>query len=198
MEETSKLQLPDAFVDFLNENGVDPSIYNATDSTPRYIRLKPGCEAHVKQIEAEIECKLEKVDWLPSFYSFPPHIQIANSKAYQDGKIYGIDAASGAAVSALDIQSGDHVLDLCAAPGAKLCMVLELLGDSGSATAVDVSRHRSAACRTLLQKYALGDRCRLFVANGTTFSLVPIRPHSDSKSCNDSTYITVFDTGILL
>lgn len=32
-------------------------------------------------------------------------------------QIYGIDAASGAAVTALDISVGDHVLDLCAAPG---------------------------------------------------------------------------------
>lgn len=31
--------------------------------------------------------------------------------------MYGIDAASGAAVTALDISVGDHVLDLCAAPG---------------------------------------------------------------------------------
>lgn len=32
------LPLPDAFIEFLNENGLDPSIYIATDSTPRYIR----------------------------------------------------------------------------------------------------------------------------------------------------------------
>lgn len=32
-------------------------------------------------------------------------------------QIYGIDAASGAAVLALNISFGDHVLDLCAAPG---------------------------------------------------------------------------------
>jgi 16S rRNA C967 or C1407 C5-methylase (RsmB/RsmF family) len=32
-------------------------------------------------------------------------------------QIYGIDAASGAAVIALGISAGDHVLDLCAAPG---------------------------------------------------------------------------------
>lgn len=35
-------------------------------------------------------------------------------------QIYGIDAASGAAVLALDISAGDHVLDLCAAPGMYL------------------------------------------------------------------------------
>ena len=68
--------------------------------------------------------------------------------------------------------------------GAKLCLILDLLGDLGSVTGVDVARPRLAACRTMLQKYELGDRCRLFVADGTTFSLVPIRNRPDSKSCN--------------
>lgn len=193
MEATSNLPLPDAFLQFLHENGIDPAIYTSGDFTPRYIRLKPGCEEQLEAIEADIRCKLEKVEWLPNFYSLPPHIQIASSKAYQEGKIYGIDAASGAAVSALNISKGDHVLDLCAAPGAKLCMVLELLGNSGSVTGVDVARHRLAACRTLLQKYALGDHCRLFVADGASFSLIPIRVHSDFKSLNNMEFDTKGD-----
>ncbi|XP_068343359.1 rRNA (cytosine-C(5))-methyltransferase NOP2C-like isoform X2 [Pyrus communis] len=146
-------------------------------------RLKPGFEDRIEEIEAEIKCKLEEVEWLPGFYALPPDVQIANSNAYREGKIYGIDAASGAAVTALSISAGDHVLDLCAAPGAKLCMISDLLGDSGSVTGVDVSSHRLAACRTMLQKYALGNLCRLFVADGTTFSLVPTRVLSDPKSC---------------
>ncbi|KAB2618182.1 methyltransferase NSUN5 [Pyrus ussuriensis x Pyrus communis] len=182
-EEASKPALPDAFLDFLKENGLDPSIYSESHSTPRYIRLKPGLEARIEEIEAEIKWKLEEVEWLPGFYALPPDVQIANSNAYREGKIYGIDAASGAAVSALNISSGDHVLDLCAAPGAKLCMISDLLGNSGSVTGVDVSSHRLAACRTMLQKYALGNLCRLFVADGTTFSLVPTRVLSDPKSC---------------
>ncbi|XP_057951511.1 rRNA (cytosine-C(5))-methyltransferase NOP2C [Malania oleifera] len=183
MEETMKLPLPNEFVDFIKENGLDPSIYSKADSTPRYIRLKPSSKADLQELEVEFRCKLEKLSWLPDFYSLPPQIQIAKSNAYQEGLIYGIDAASGAAVSALGISAGDHVLDLCAAPGAKLCMMLDLLGNSGSVTGVDVARHRLAACRTMIQKYALGDRCRLFVADGTTFSLIPVGVHSDSKSC---------------
>ena len=66
--------------------------------------------------------------------------------------------------------------------GAKLCMMLDLIGNLGSVTGVDVARHRLAACITMIQKYALGDRCRLFVADGTTFSLIPLMEHSDSKS----------------
>ncbi|KAM0970238.1 hypothetical protein FF1_018351 [Malus domestica] len=185
-EEASKPALPDAFLDFLKENGLDPSIYSESHSTPRYIRLKPGLEARIEEIEAEIKWKLEEVEWLPGFYALPPDVQIANSNAYREGKIYGIDAASGAAVSALDISAGDHVLDLCAAPGAKLCMISDLLGDSGSVTGVDVSSHRLAACRTMLQKYALGNHCRLFVADGTNFSLIPRRVHSDPKSCESA------------
>lgn len=65
-------------------------------------------------------------------------------------------------------------------------MIVDLLGCSGSVTGVDVARHRLAASRTMLQKYALGDRCRLFVADGTTFCLMPLRVESSSKSCNAS------------
>ncbi|KAL8506391.1 hypothetical protein ACS0TY_017320 [Phlomoides rotata] len=179
-----KLPLPESFLDFLNDNGLDPSIYVASQSTPRYIRLKPGCNTELSEIEAEIEYKLEEVCWMPNFYYLPPDVRIASTKAYQNGKIYGIDSASGAAVFALDITPGDHVLDLCAAPGAKLCMILDLLGCSGSVTGVDVARHRLAAARTMVQKYNLGDHCRLFVANGSTFSLTPSRVESNHSSCN--------------
>jgi len=77
-------------------------------------------------------------------------------------------------------------LSLNLSSGAKLCMILELLGNSGSVTGVDVARHRLAACRTLVQKYSLGDHCRLFVADGAEFSLIPIHVHSDIKSSNVS------------
>lgn len=49
--------------------------------------MKPGCEAEIDEVEAEIKCKLERVSWLPGFYSLPPNIHIANSKAYQQGKV---------------------------------------------------------------------------------------------------------------
>uniref|UniRef100_A0A0D9VFH9 SAM-dependent MTase RsmB/NOP-type domain-containing protein n=1 Tax=Leersia perrieri TaxID=77586 RepID=A0A0D9VFH9_9ORYZ len=166
--------LPPAFLDFLRENGLDPMMYSMADTIPRYIRLKPGMEPQIPEIESELKCRLNEVSWLPYFYAIPPEVQIAGSRAYQQGKIYGIDAASGAAILALDVQPGDHVLDLCAAPGAKLCMLADMLGTTGSLTGVDVAKHRLAACRTMLQKYSLGDRSRLFVADGTSFSILPV------------------------
>lgn len=184
----ASLPLPAAFLEFLGDNGLDPMLYSASDTIPRYIRLKPGVESRmVSEIESELKCELRKVPWLPNFYAIPPEVQIAGSKAYQQGKIYGIDAASGAAILALDVQPGDHVLDLCAAPGAKLCMLADMLGNTGSLTGVDVAKHRLAACRTMLQKYSLGDRSRLFVANGTFFSILP--SNSSLGSIEESTGI---------
>lgn len=87
MEETSKTQLPESFLSFLEANGLDPSIYAQGDSVPRYVRLKPGFEDAVGEIESEIKCKLDKVDWLPGFYSIPPHVHIASSNAYQQGMV---------------------------------------------------------------------------------------------------------------
>jgi hypothetical protein len=53
-------------------------------------RLKPGMESKIAEIEAELKCALDKVLWLPGFYAIPPEIQIAGSKAYQQGKVRGI------------------------------------------------------------------------------------------------------------
>ncbi|KAL5158602.1 hypothetical protein HKD37_15G043036 [Glycine soja] len=101
-EHVTKAPLPDAFLQFLETNGLDPSIYTAIDSTPRYILLKPGFESCIEEVEAEVKCKLEKLEWLLGFYFLPPHVQIAGSRAYREGKIYGIDVAFGAVVMALN------------------------------------------------------------------------------------------------
>jgi hypothetical protein len=50
-------------------------------------RLKPGMESQIAEIEGELKCGLEKVSWLPGFYAIPPEVQIAGTKAYQQGKV---------------------------------------------------------------------------------------------------------------
>lgn len=99
----------------------------------------------------------------------PPHSR------YKEHAIFGIDLSSAIAVQALELQADDQVLDLCCAPGAKLCMIANLLGKEGlgTATGVDLAAHRLATCRSLLKKYKVGEKVRLFEADGTTFSVLP-------------------------
>nr|CAG8483772.1 7254_t:CDS:2 [Entrophospora candida] len=88
--------------------------------------------------------------------------------------IIGIDLSSGVAVYALDIQPNDHILDLCCAPGAKLCMISNILaGDNkgfGTITGVDISQNRLSTCRSLIKKHKI-NHARLFLADGTKFNV---------------------------
>lgn len=94
---------------------------------------------------------------------------------YKEHALFGIDISSAIAVEALDIDKDDQVLDLCCAPGAKLCMIANILGREGlgTATGVDLAGHRLATCRSLLRKYKVGEKVRLFEADGTRFAVSP-------------------------
>jgi hypothetical protein len=114
------------------------------------------------------------------------------------GQIYGMDVSSGAAAIALDPQPYEHVLDLCAAPGGKMCLLADLMGRKGSVTGCDISPNRAAVCHKVLLKYGVyGGRtpestcscvninnewaCRLFCADGTSFSVPPPKMSSSKE-----------------
>ncbi|KAJ3048350.1 hypothetical protein HDU99_009192, partial [Rhizoclosmatium hyalinum] len=67
-----------------------------------------------------------------------------------------------------------HVLDLCCAPGGKMCLIADLQGNedsvTGTVTGVDISKARIAICKNVLRKYKMR-RFRLFDADGTTFNV---------------------------
>ncbi|CAI5717696.1 unnamed protein product [Peronospora destructor] len=190
------------FLHFLKEHHVDTKdlINRSSDGESlRFFRLKQvaanndkesedfrlqSIVANLAQETAEIDAERVKnivpqaVKWLPGFFSLPVSAPLARLSLYQDGQMYGIDISSGFAVSLLELQPGEHVLDLCCAPGAKLTMIADLLQLRGSVTGVDYSRSRLCACRRLVYKYQLlGSgtqwRCRLFCADGRTFNIGP-------------------------
>ena len=142
---------PPAFLAFLRDNDIHVDNYRITD-VPRYLRVSPRASLTQAELERQLGTSCEPVAWLPGYFRLRGDVKIATSDAYRAGHIYGIDVSSGAAVAALDPQPGEHVLDLCCAPGAKLCAIADAMGLRGSVTGVDVSAERLAACRTLCQK----------------------------------------------
>ena len=92
---------------------------------------------------------MEPVPWLPGFFSLRGSAKLVRSECYRAGRVYGIDAASGAAVAALDPQPGDDVLDICCAPGAKLAMAADWMRRLGSVTGVDIAQVRPAPLRAV-------------------------------------------------
>lgn len=67
---------------------------------------------------------------------------ITKTKAFENGLFYIEDLSSYNAVSALGVQPGDVLLDLCAAPGGKSFAACILMENRGSVYAYDLHEHR--------------------------------------------------------
>jgi len=59
-----------------------------------------------------------------------------------DGKIYLQDEASQLVAQTLNLQPGEHALDLCAAPGGKTTLLAQRAGDHALIVAADISSRR--------------------------------------------------------
>ncbi|KAJ2787376.1 hypothetical protein GGI15_000740, partial [Coemansia interrupta] len=167
---------PATFHAFLSSNAIDASIYSLHAHLPRYVRVlnhtthTPASLASLAaQLTQQAGCPVTPVPGVPGFLS------IADSSVrlsqLSNRAVLGMDVSSGIAAYALGCQSGDNVLDLCCAPGAKLLLLAELVGPQGSVTGVDVAAHRLATCRSLLAKHPdARARVRLYLADGTEFA----------------------------
>lgn len=85
----------------------------------------------------------EAVPWCQNGYTMSSGYQaVASSKAAQDGLVYVQNAASWLPVLALNPQSHDTILDICAAPGGKTSHIAALTSNQSLITANDNSRPR--------------------------------------------------------
>ncbi|RMZ83233.1 hypothetical protein DV738_g1238, partial [Chaetothyriales sp. CBS 135597] len=80
-----------------------------------------------------------------------------------DGSYYLLDAASVVAVQVLDVQPGQRVLDLCAAPGGKSIAIAQTRGVSVDANELDRARFKHLEAN--LRHHLLGEETRWRVTN---------------------------------
>jgi 16S rRNA C967 or C1407 C5-methylase (RsmB/RsmF family) len=87
---------------------------------------------------------------------------------------YVMDPASYFTACALNVQAGDVVLDMCAAPGGKTLILAEALKNQGEITANEVSEARRERLKKVIQQYIPRDvRDRVWVTgkDGGKFAL---------------------------
>lgn len=70
---------------------------------------------------------------------------------------YIMDFASVLAAENLDVQEGDQVLDMCAAPGGKSLVLIEALAHSGEFIANEMSNDRREKLKKVIQNYVPRD-----------------------------------------
>ena len=120
--------------------------------TYRYIRKTPLGEV----ASSDSPIFEEEVEWLSPFlknrfFTLPVDFPLNSHELFKSGKIVGMDAASVAAVWALQVGPDHSCLDLCCAPGMKLSLIADLCGES-RVVGTDINEHRLDVCYNLLTK----------------------------------------------
>lgn len=91
--------------------------------------------------------------WMPAGYELTcPVADIRDNKAVVSGEVFIQNAASWLPVLALAPQSGDYILDVCAAPGGKTSHIAAITGNQAHITANDNSRPRLAKLHANLDR----------------------------------------------
>lgn len=88
--------------------------------------------------------------------------------------IYIMDPASVMVARALDVQAGDRVLDMCAAPGGKSLVMIEALQSEGEIFCNDLSPERRERLKKVIQQYVprtIRDRVWVTGKDGVQFGL---------------------------
>jgi 16S rRNA C967 or C1407 C5-methylase (RsmB/RsmF family) len=88
--------------------------------------------------------------------------------------VYIMDPASVIVARALEVQEGDRVLDMCAAPGGKTLILIEGLKVSGEIFANDLSSERRDRLKKVIQQYVprnIRDRVWITGKDGVQFGL---------------------------
>ncbi|MGZ3743074.1 MAG: RsmB/NOP family class I SAM-dependent RNA methyltransferase [Pseudobdellovibrionaceae bacterium] len=88
--------------------------------------------------------------------------------------VYIMDPASVIVARALEVQEGDRVLDMCAAPGGKTLILIEGLKGAGEILANDLSPERRERLKKVIQQYVprlIRDRVWVTGKDGVQFGL---------------------------
>ena len=88
----------------------------------------------------------------PQSLRFAEHHPVRELPGYAEGDFAVQDHSSQLVASALGVQPGMHVLDLCAAPGGKTTHLAELMDNRGRVTACDTDPKRLATVTALCQR----------------------------------------------
>ncbi len=126
---------PNKWQQILNANQQKP---------PMWLRVnkKHNTSSNYQKLLEIAEISINSIDSLSQAIEIKRPTDVSKLPGFEQGWISVQDGAAQQAARLLDCQSGDVVLDCCAAPGGKTCHILEQTPDIESMTAIDVEASR--------------------------------------------------------
>ena len=118
---------------FLAFNNEKPQIY-----LRRTLRMMSR-----QQFEADVRMLCDSpTGYLDLYYRLKKTLLPENIQLIKQGYCNVQAPSSGWVVALLDVIKGDHIIDLCSAPGGKSMLMAELAGDTGTVCACEVNYRR--------------------------------------------------------
>jgi len=108
-----------------------------------------------QQLLAATEISINAIEPLSQAIELTRPTDVKKLPGFEHGWVSVQDGAAQQAARLLDCQSGDIVLDCCAAPGGKTCHILEQTPNIASMTAIDIEASRLARVEENLTRLGL-------------------------------------------
>lgn len=102
---------------------------------------------------------------------------------WRSGRVYSQDPSAMYPAQIIDIEDGDNVLDLCAAPGGKTTKLAEKLNSTGLLVANEISSSRAKILRENIERWGASN---VLITNNDSFTLSKKFPHFFDKILVDA------------
>jgi NOL1/NOP2/sun family putative RNA methylase len=117
-----------------------------------------GCRANTLKITPDELCSIfphlhENVQWCPSGFYYDGGF--GKDVCHRAGLFYSQEPSAMIAAELLDVQEGDVVLDLCAAPGGKSTQIAAKLNSEGLLVSNEIVRSRSLILRENIERMGI-------------------------------------------
>lgn len=138
------------------------------DRSLRVNNLKIGEEKLLKRLR-NYDWIMESIPWFEGAYWIREKDRpIGKTKEYMLGYYYVQEAASLIPVLALGPQSGEKILDLCAAPGSKTTQIAQAMNNQGIIVANDLEVERMSILSFNIQRCGISN-CVITLEDGKNF-----------------------------
>lgn len=114
-------------------------------------------EAYLQQLQ-QVKIEATPIAYTEAGLWLAKPVDVSQLPGFADGLVSVQDGGAQLAAQLLDPQTGERLLDACAAPGGKSCHLLERVAEGIDLTAVDIDQQRLGRIEQNLQRLGLTAR----------------------------------------